>query len=179
MCRQATKSASPCDRMYLSQTRRDMLCSGSGSNSGYHITGWLLQASVPNEAAPFADVSSSPAWIERMDWFAPALAQFRAQLPRDGSKRTPRRGVPRLHRQNLPRKLSKSRLGASIKPSSLATPSNSTIILTSDVAVKLAYGQMTLRKGQRLLIVVSRTRFGLVHCGNEVIEIPITDTRPN
>jgi hypothetical protein len=59
---------------------------GEQHNSGYQITGWFLQASVPNQATPFASVSSNPAWIERMDWFAPALAQFRAEVSRDGSE---------------------------------------------------------------------------------------------
>ena len=166
------------DVLKSNETRYVML--GEQYNSGYHITGWLLQASVPNEATPFASVSSNPAWIERMDWFAPALGQFRAELPRDGSERrhyqtrssTPAPSKPAAQAPQTPPR-------ASIKPSLLATPSNSTIILTSDVAVKLAYGQMTLRKGT-ILIVVSRTQdFVSVRCGNEVIEIPITDTRPN
>src|SRR2546430_3405199 len=153
---------------------------GEQYNSGYHITGWFLQASVLNEATPFASVSSNPAWIERMDWFGPALGQFRAELPRDGSERrhyqtrspAPAPSKPAAQAEQTPPR-------ASIKPSPLATPSNSTIILTSDVTVKLAYGQMTLRKGT-ILIVVSRTQdFVSVRCGNEVIEIPITDTRPN
>jgi hypothetical protein len=165
------------DVLKSNETRYVML--GEQYNSGYHITGWLLQASVPNEATPFASVSSNRAWIERMDWFAPALAQFRAELPRDRSESrhqmrspTPVPSKPAAQPDQTPPR-------ASIKPSSLATPSNSTIILTSDVAVKLAYGQMTLRKGT-ILIVVSRTQdFVSVRCGNEVIEIPVTDTRPN
>ena len=166
------------DVLKSNETRYVML--GEQYNSGYHITGWLLQASVPNEATPFASVSSNPAWIERMDWFAPALGQFRAELPRDGSERrhyqtrstTPVPSKPAAQAEQTPPR-------ASIKPSPLATPSNSTIILTSDVAVKLAYGQMTLRKGTTL-VVVSRTQdFVSVRCGNEVIEIPVSDTQPN
>jgi hypothetical protein len=72
------------DVLKSNETRYVML--GEQYNSGYQITGWFLQASVPNEATPFASASSNPAWIERMDWFAPALAQFRAQLPRDRSE---------------------------------------------------------------------------------------------
>jgi len=34
---------------------------GEQYNSGYQITGWFLQASVPNPATPFASVSSNPA----------------------------------------------------------------------------------------------------------------------
>src|SRR3989440_1839098 len=166
------------DVLKSNETRYVML--GEQYNSGYHITGWLLQASVPNEVTPFASVSSNPAWIERMDWFAPALVQFRAEVPRDGSEKrqsqtrstTPVPSKPAAQADQTPPR-------ASIKPSPLATPSNSTIILASDVAVKLAYGQMTLRKGT-ILIVVSRTHdFVSVRCGNEVIEIPVTDTRPN
>ena len=151
---------------------------GEQHNSGYQITGWFLQGSVPNEAHPFASVSSNPAWIERMDWFAPALAQFVAELPRDRSERrhqmrspTPSPSKPAAQSNQTPPR-------ASITPLPL-TPGNSTVILTSDVAVKLAYGQMTLRKGTRL-IVVSRTQdFVSVRCGNEVIEIPVSDTQPN
>ena len=166
------------DVLTSNETRYVML--GEQYNSGYHITGWLLQASVPNEPTPFASLSSNPAWIERMDWFAPALVQFRAEAPRDGSERrhcqtrtaTPVPSKPATQADQAPPR-------ASIKPSPLTTPSNSTIILTSDVAVNLAYGQMTLRKGTRL-IVVSRTQdFVSVRCGNEVIEIPVSDTQPN
>jgi len=166
------------DVLKSNETRYVML--GEQYNSGYHITGWLLQASVPNEATPFASVSSNPAWIERMDWFAPALGQFRAEVLRDGSERrhyqtrspAPAPSKPAAQAEQTPPR-------ASIKPSPLATPSNSTIILASDVAVKLAYGQMTLRKGT-ILIVVSRTQdFVSVRCGNEVIEIPVSDTQPN
>src|SRR6266513_4882044 len=152
---------------------------GEQYNSGYQITGWLLQASVPNEATPFASVSSSPAWIERMDWFAPGLAQFRAELPRDRSESRHQMRSPTAVLSKPAAQPDQTPPRPSIKPSPLATPSNSTIILTSDVAVKLAYGQMTLRKGT-ILIVVSRTQdFVSVRCGNEVIEIPVTDTRPN
>ena len=49
------------DVLKSNETRYVML--GEQYNSGYHITGWLLQASVPNEATPFASVSSNPAWI--------------------------------------------------------------------------------------------------------------------
>src|SRR5438309_11846461 len=60
---------------------------GEQYNSGYQITGWLLQARVPNEMKAFASASSNPAWLERMEWFAPALAEFRAKVPQDGSDR--------------------------------------------------------------------------------------------
>src|SRR5204863_2803821 len=123
------------DVLKSNETRYVML--GEQYNSGYHITGWLLQASVPNEATPFASVSSNPAWIERMDWFAPALAEFRAELPRDRSESrhqmrspTPVPSKPGAQSdQTLPR--------TSITPSRV-TPSNSMVILTSDLAVKLA-----------------------------------------
>jgi len=163
------------DVLKSNETRYVML--GEQYNSGYHITGWLLQASVPNEATPFASVSSNPAWIERMDWFALALAQFRAELPRDRSERRHqmRSNTPPSKPAAQP---DQTPARATITTPSL-TPSNSMVILTSDVAVKLAYGQMTLRKGTRL-VVVSRTQdFISVRCGNEVIEIPISDTQPN
>ena len=152
---------------------------GEQYNSGYHITGWFLQASVLNEATPFASVSSNPAWIERMDWFGPALAEFRAELPRGRSESRHQMRSPKPVPSKPTAQPDQTPPRASITPSPLATPNNSTIILTSDVAVKLAYGQMTLRKGT-ILIVVSRTQdFVSVRCGNEVIEIPVTDTRPN
>ena len=151
---------------------------GEQYNSGYQITGWFLQASVPNEATPFASVSSNPAWIERMGWFAPALAQFRTELPRERSESRHQMRSPTLVPSKPAAQPDQTPPRTSITPSRV-TPSNSMVILTSDVAVKLAYGQMTLRKGTRL-VVVSRTQdFVSVRCGNEVIEIPVTDTRPN
>jgi len=151
---------------------------GEQYNSGYQITGWLLQASVPNDATPFASVCSNPSWIERMDWFAPALAQFRAALPRDRSQRQNQMRSPAPVPANPSAQPDQTPPRDSITPPR-PTPGNSMITLTSDVAVKLAYGQMTLRKGTRL-IVVSRTQdFVSVRCGSEVVEIPVSDTQSN
>jgi hypothetical protein len=144
---------------------------GEQYNSGYQITGWLLQASVPNEATPFASVSSNPAWIERMAWFAPAIAPFRAELPRDRSESrlyetrsvTPVPLKPAAQpEQTLPR--------ASITPPRL-TPSNSMVILTSDVAVKLAYGQMTLRKGTRLIVDICNRNHSARYAGPKLSKV--------
>jgi len=66
----------------------------------------------------------------------------------------------------------------SIEHGPSSTPANSTIILTSDVAVRLEYGQMTLRKGTKLIVVSRKQDFVSVRCGNEIIEIPVTDTQP-
>lgn len=145
-------------------------------NSGYHIAGWLLQARLPTELTPFVSVSSTPTWVERMDWFAPALAEFRRQVKDDSA--TPN------HRSQSPSPLPSRRTDIQTPPANSVehrptTSSDSMIVLTSDVRVQLQYGQMTLRKGTRL-IVVSRTRdFVSALCGNEAVEIPFTDTQPN
>ena len=149
-------------------------------NSGYQIAGWFLQARLPNDTRTFANASSEPAWLERMGWFARALAEFHAEVPQEDSGRRdpqPRSSSP-MPLKATPQAIQTPRRD-SIEHGPSSTPANSTIILTSDVAVRLEYGQMTLRKGT-ILIVVSRTQdFVSVRCGNEVIEIPVTDTRPN
>src|SRR5262249_6413546 len=112
------------------------------------------------------------------DWFAPALTEFRTKLPRDRNESRHQTPNPTAVPSKAAAQPDQTSLRTSITPAR-PTPGNSMVILTSDVAVKLAYGEMTFRKGTRL-IVVSRTQdFVSVRCGNEVIEIPVSDTQSN
>jgi hypothetical protein len=148
-------------------------------NSGYQIAGWFLQARVPTDTRPFANASSEPAWLERMDWFLPALARFTAAVPQDGSG-GPARQL--LSPSPLPSKpaaeATHTPLQDSMKKRQPTMPASPNVVLTSDVAVRLAYGQMTLRKGTKLIVVSRTQEFVSVRCGDEVIDIPVTDTAP-
>jgi len=142
---------------------------GEQYNSGYHITGWFLEARVPNDKNPLAYASSSPAWIERLDWFRAAVVEFNneAGMAKKPTAK-PRPSTPATTLPSTDHMVSAQASAASSPP-----PEISYVITTQDVNVKLEYGEVLIRRGTRLRLVKRDSSNAYVNFGNTVLPLAL------
>jgi hypothetical protein len=134
---------------------------GEQYNSGYHITGWFLKARVPGELRPFAYASSNPAWIERLGWVDPALAEFYREAPEANNEPGARSLSPPIAATVATQPAG--------KPIS-ATPA-SYIRTIADVPLRLEYGEVVIRRGTRLRVVKRDATTVYVEFGSTVVPL--------
>lgn len=142
---------------------------GEQYNSGYHITGWFLEARVPNDKNPFAYASSSPAWMERSDWFKAAVVEFNNEL---GTAKE-LAAKPRAPRSATMLPSADHTLSAKSSAASSAPPEISYVVTTQDINVKLEYGEALIRRGTRLRLVKRDASSAYVSFGNTVVPLAL------
>lgn len=144
---------------------------GEQYNSGYHITGWFLEASVPNDTTPFTYASSNPSWVEnRTNWLNAAIAELeRAAPPAERPVSKPPAVAP------LP--TTASAAPPSAAAAKLPTPQDAYVVTTRDVTVKLEYGEVVIRRGTRLRLVKRDASNAYVNFGNTVLPLSLDAVR--
>jgi hypothetical protein len=142
-------------------------------NSGYQIAGWFLQASVPNDRRVFASASSEPAWVERMDWFDSALAEFQRTSPHAKERIPPRAASTPVIRPLPPN----GKTVQSATPDAAVPLQAISVVLLSDTTVPVQYGETVIRKGTRMSFVSRDASHVYVRYGSETIPLPIGATK--